>query len=320
MEVAYRDMAALLHLINCLSLFHSFIPKLPRFMLPPAMAAAVARVCEPGHAGVELLLAPRALVPAPSTTSSTPSGAHIAILDSSFNPPTLAHIAMASTLFPPPVTPITPEQDPGAYTARLLLYSARNADKTPKHGDAAPAQRAEMMLLAARSVGQAGGGGSGAGVGSGTGVALVSEPTFVAKSTALVQALSQQQQQQQKGTPPPALTFLVGTDTLVRIFDPKYYPASGLGAALDALFAHAWLVCCARGTADELREQDALLARPDVAVWVRQGKIRLLPPLQGYEDVSSTAVRRAVARRSGLDGLCTTEVEAYIEAQGLYRE
>jgi nicotinic acid mononucleotide adenylyltransferase len=118
-------------------------------------------------------------------------------------------------------------------------------------------------------------------------------------------------------------------DTLVRIFDAKYYPPGGMEAAMEELFAHAWLVCARRGSggestdaADTRRQEDALLARADVARWVARGRIRLIRAPESVADVSSTRVRMALRMGAGagaLRGLCADPVAKYLLEQRLYR-
>ncbi|KAF9506259.1 hypothetical protein BS47DRAFT_452818 [Hydnum rufescens UP504] len=70
----------------------------------------------------------------------------VAVLDSSFNPPTSAHLALAlaavSESVPPSLAP----------NAILLLLSVRNADKQLKPGDASHVQRLQMMTLLAQEI------------------------------------------------------------------------------------------------------------------------------------------------------------------------
>lgn len=372
-------------------------------MLTPVQKAAVARASAADFVGVELLSCPDAwpqwCTPAPSpsrpaltfemtspprnvnrtrsssvVTINEPRRPHIAVLDSSFNPPTLAHLRLAATAFPPPqpnpnaqrvsspkspsgylrdaasyfashgpqrdpsaLSPIgdavvSPDPSPGPYTARLLLYSMRNADKLPGIADASPEQRAEMMLAQAAAMPP----NTGA-----TAVALVSAPTFVDKAKALAKMLGdvigkRRRSGSEPSTPlqstsdePPAITFLVGTDTLLRIFDPRYYPVGSMDSALEELFSLAWLVCARRGSggtsadaAQARRQEDALLARADVAKYVAKGRIRLVRMTEAVGDVSSTRVRSALrmgAGASALRGLCADEVAKYVLEQGLYR-
>ncbi|WOO77681.1 Putative nicotinamide mononucleotide adenylyltransferase [Vanrija pseudolonga] len=264
--------------------------------LSAAHNAAIARATAPGFAGLALL-------------EPLERGQHLAVFDSSFNPPHRAHFGLGVSEFPPPATvpsstSPTPSPgdvpNPGPYTARLLLFSTRNADKSPA-GDTA--HRVGLMQAQARAMAAA--------TRLPVSVGLISAPTFVDKSAALLQHAQH-------------VTFLVGTDTLLRIFDDKYYPApGGMSAALEKLFARCWFVCALRdGYSREGRAQaDALFARDDVAHYVALGKIRTLPPIPGAEAVSSTDVRSIVREgrgRDALEELVVPEVAEYILANRLY--
>jgi nicotinic acid mononucleotide adenylyltransferase len=60
-------------------------------------------------------------------------------------------------------------------------------------------------------------------------VALCNRPRFFEMAQALREAVGEG----------PELFFLMGGDTLVRLFDPRYYPDMALEAALEVLFATA---------------------------------------------------------------------------------
>ncbi|KAL1408309.1 hypothetical protein Q8F55_005115 [Vanrija albida] len=267
--------------------------------LTASQQATLARAVAPGFAGLALLN------PLHPTT-------HLAVFDSSFNPPHRAHFGLGVSTFPAPTTSApssssTPDAlgppgsklNPGPYTARLLLFSTRNADKVP----AADAEhRAGLMLAQARAMAAA----TRLPVAAG----LVSAPTFVDKWAALFAHAG-------------AVTFLVGTDTLERIFEERYYPPGGMEAALERLFQRCWFVCALRAgdSAEGAAQAEKLLSRPEVAYWVKLGKIRTLPPIPGAEAVSSTEVRNIVrsgAGRDALEALVVPEVAEYILANGLY--
>jgi nicotinamide-nucleotide adenylyltransferase len=109
------------------------------------------------------------------------------------------------------------------YDAKLFLLSVKNADKSLKAGDATYQQRLEMMLLLSKDV-----------MGStdtdasrslpeheaaNVAIAIIDKPTFVGKSRALLDFL-----QRRLTIPLPIqLTFLVGLDTLERLFSLRYY-------------------------------------------------------------------------------------------------
>nr|BBH95335.1 hypothetical protein KTA_35340 [Thermogemmatispora argillosa] len=83
------------------------------------------------------------------------------------------------------------------------------------------------------------------------------------------------------------LTFLVGFDKVVQIFDPRYY--SDRDAALHQLFRLAQLLVAPRGAAGE-EELRALLARPENRQFAEA--VQALPFDPAYRDISSTRVRQ----------------------------
>ena len=241
-----------------------------------------------------------------STSQSTP---HIAVLDSSFNPPHLAHEAIASSSFPshPPSTPPVPDSV-NSYTTRLLLFSLRNVDKTAKATDASLLQRFEMMTLLADQVER--------NTGQGVGIGLLNEPTFAGKAEIVREWLAKEKDIQDV-----QLSFLVGTDTLIRCFEPKYYP-KGMHETLDPFFAKCFVVSAQRGDEDTSRGvEEGVLDRPEVRKWVENGRVRLRGTFkEGREEVSSTAVREAIQQGKGLHGLARQDIEDYIKQEGLYQE
>ncbi|KAL0953241.1 hypothetical protein HGRIS_004494 [Hohenbuehelia grisea] len=201
-----------------------------------------------------------------------PKRLRISVLDSSFNPPTLAHLALAN--HPRPRFASSDDDNKHSenehypdYDAKLLLLSVRNADKTLKPTDASFMQRIEMMMLLTDSIvahpslehgtpfsGQPQNWASTAQGPQDThvteanvAVAIIDEPTFVGKSSALLTFLRDRlasletllsgaaptppttagsPQSAEPRAPDIELTFLVGIDTLERLFVPKYYASS----------------------------------------------------------------------------------------------
>ncbi|KAI0601721.1 Nucleotidylyl transferase [Biscogniauxia sp. FL1348] len=151
-------------------------------------------------------------------------------------------------------------------------------------------------------------------------IAVTTEPYFHAKSEAIAQSgfyhsaqatpsptpSSEEQPTEEAPSPPPQQPptteqiFLAGFDTLVRIFDPKYYAsASGMRAALDPFFARARLRVTARPGAvggDDVAAQAGYLAGRAEA-----SRVELVVERETGE-VSSTLAREA-ARRADWDAL-----------------
>ncbi|KAI5927852.1 Nucleotidylyl transferase [Camillea tinctor] len=162
------------------------------------------------------------------------------ILDSSFNPPTLAHQGMvlsAASASPPP-------------HRILLLLATVNADKAPQ--PATFPQRLAMMHVFARDLldalpsptspcAQNSNGENGAEEEAQTivDIAVTTEPYFSSKSAAIAASGFYPH-------PAPEQVFLAGFDTLVRIFNPRYYPPGAMRAALAPFFARARLRITAR--------------------------------------------------------------------------
>lgn len=245
--------------------------------------------------------------PFESTSSSPHSVPHIAVLDSSFNPPHLAHEAIASSSFPshPPSTPTTPDTS-NPYTTRLLLFSLRNVDKSLKATDASLLQRFEMMTFLADRVER--------NTGQGVGIGLLNEPTFAGKAEIVQDWLKRE-----KGIENVQMSFLMGTDTLIRCFVPKYYP-KGMRETMDPFFKTCYVVSAQRGEDETSRGvEEGVLEGPEVQDWVEQGRIRLSGSFkEGRQAISSTSVRDAIQAGGSLDGLVSQDIEEYIRNEGLY--
>ncbi|PKI85693.1 hypothetical protein MVES_000242 [Malassezia vespertilionis] len=132
---------------------------------------------------------------------------HIAVLDASFNPPTHAHLALASM-------PLIPDDPHAAFDTHLLIFSVRNADKgSGRPGDATALQRLEMMELFAKQLERD--------VQRTTqkdacvAIALVNEPLVFSKSTLVRDYFG--------AAHSPFLYWLMGSDTITRVFQARYY-------------------------------------------------------------------------------------------------
>ena len=222
------------------------------------------------------------------------------------------------------------EAEGSAEAARLLLLLAvNNADKAPK--PASFAQRLAMMEGFARALSDE----------VEVDVAVTTMPFFNDKAQAISESgfyghLGEQ-------------VFLAGFDTLIRIFNPKYYdptaadgeqaasssqqqqqPQTPMQRALDPFFARARLRVTMRpddewGTQQEQRAyvrrlEDAILED----VGGRREWARRVDVVDGGEmgGVSSSKAREAVRNGGldGLDGMVDGETRTWIEAEGLYRD
>ncbi|KAH8677605.1 hypothetical protein BX600DRAFT_450262 [Xylariales sp. PMI_506] len=289
---------------------------------------------------------------APSPPQHAPR--NLIILDSSFNPPTLAHQRMVtSALADERYSP----SSSGSSTRILLLLAINNADKAPK--PAAFPQRLAMMYIFALDLLAAVGAVSPVADGPSVDIGVTTEPYFHSKSGTI--AASDFYRGGASGTastataavaavatvaPSTATTamkmeqiYLTGFDTLIRIFDPKYYPGDGaMRRALDPLFSRSRLRVAVRAGADwgsaadqaaylaDLREPGGRLekvggrrdwaGRVELAEEEADGGTTEAPaPV-----VSSTMVRRAVGAGDweGLRELVSAGVADWIRAERLY--
>ncbi|KAI0649409.1 hypothetical protein C8Q79DRAFT_1102304 [Trametes meyenii] len=311
-----------------------------------------------GLSAIELIHTPHPRWPLPTALSGSaaPPTVHISVLDSSFNPPTLAHLALANTPPPPPLPPSPPASvstppsargpaAPHAFDARLLLLSVRNADKQLKPGDATYEQRIEMMVALAHDLNLASS--PPAAVPSSSSpssrnptpnvaVAIIDEPTFVGKSPLLLAFLARLIAiAAHLGSPPapaPRLTFLMGTDTLVRLFAPRYYaddPAA-MAAALRKFLspdADDSAVVCARRVSNGVTREREREAEERVEVEMAEFARRVASGRKvTFVDIgerectySSSEVRERIARGDpGWREMVTPSIAEYISTHGLY--
>ena len=257
--------------------------------------------------------------------SQSPKLLRISVLDSSFNPPTLAHLGLANTHLPLEwAKDVSPgSQESVDYDAHLLLLSVKNADKTLKPTDASYLQRLEMMSLLTKRMSS-----------TNVAIAITNQATFVCKSKVLLAFLNQKILSfRTQPSPTIELTFLVGLDTLERIFSPRYYPSeTEMKAALQKFLSSApegdnsRILAGQRifiPTASQSVEETSTLVKH----YLDSGRIAIVDNGEELSALSSTAVRSAVAR----DGLTTgdkarllwhdcitTEIAKYIVEEQLY--
>ncbi|KAI0130732.1 Nucleotidylyl transferase [Daldinia grandis] len=262
------------------------------------------------------------------------------ILDSSFNPPTLAHQRMALSALSDHGSP----SGDSTYTSRvLLLLAINNADKAPK--PAAFPQRLAMMYIFAQDLLRSTATATTTTTTTtttetrrtnhpcgGVDVAVTTEPYFHAKASAIATSGFYRG----AGEPPPSnapeQVFLTGFDTLIRIFDPKYYPAGAMAGSLDPFFARSRLRVTMRTDAEwgDAAAQRAYVQELRAGGLERVGgkagwaeRIEMVEGrTDGEEVVSSTKVREAVRRRDwgALGRLVSEDVAGWIREEGLYAE
>ncbi len=112
--------------------------------------------------------------------------------------------------------------------------------------------------------------------------------------------------------------YIVGYDTLIRIYDPKYYKAD-LQSLLDEFYTTAHLLCADRpheGSGISLVELvDSVIEHKD--------RVRLLSNWSSQDEasfsISSSLVRQTVSNRGDYSPLVPSSIYAYIESTSLYR-
>ncbi|KAI8989592.1 hypothetical protein BDB01DRAFT_718454 [Pilobolus umbonatus] len=186
----------------------------------------------------------------------------ILILDSSFNPPTKAH----ENLF----LKALDSHPPHYFDSSLLLFSTRNVDKD-LHG-ASVLQRVQMMEIMARTLEP-----------GNIAVGLTSHGKFVDKAKVIDDWYHQLPRNKRKLE----LYFIVGYDTVVRLFDPKYYAPESVNEALEPFFRHHHLIWANRKMGDESLYEMA---------WQNQAsdKIHQIELDPEVSDYSSTKARESI--------------------------
>ncbi|KAI0330253.1 Nucleotidylyl transferase [Cubamyces sp. BRFM 1775] len=286
----------------------------------------------------------------PQRSPFTAPTLQISVLDSSFNPPTLAHLALANTL-PPPSSDVPPSSPsaPCDFDARLLLLSVRNADKQLKPGDATYEQRIAMMVLLAHDLARSHARNVDTALQNypestphepNVAVAIIDEPTFVGKSAILREFLAKRISELEglnvgaettaspSVVPPvPKLTFLMGTDTVVRLCAPRYYAnEENMMAALRRFLSpdedDSRIVCARRVSRGVPRVEEE-----KVEVEMTEFASRIVPFRKlhfvdiGEEECtfSSSEVRELRTREDGgWRKMVTTDVAQYILTNRLY--
>lgn len=262
-------------------------------------ATKAAGIVAAKDAGVQLIYASHAAWP---YLGSTGQSLDIAVLDSSFNPPSNAHLALLSS------KPLLAGHK-SRYDGHLLLFSTQNADKgTGKPGDASLEQRATMMTLMAKHMERVH---SSHGHQPNVAVALVDKPLIFDKSTLTCNLVRQSGATSR-------LHWVVGFDTLYRVFQLKYYPSFDVFRSQCTQFFEqdrTTFVCARRdpssfpslsgkegaSQAEARNEEDKLLQSDNVKPWVKAGCIAMLDLDPAQASLSSTKIRAHLSDTSTTD-------------------
>ena len=101
--------------------------------------------------------------------------------------------------------------------------------------------------------------------------------------------------------------FIVGYDTLVRIFDPKYY--TDFHAELEELFVDARFIVANRAEAD-VETIESFMNQPEIRRYTPYVSCLLLPDVYAY--MSSTEVRELLKRGEAIEHLVPPSILAML--------
>ena len=206
------------------------------------------------------------------------SGRKLGIFSGSFNPLTVAHIEM-----------IEAAQKKYDLDEVLLILARANVDKGVF--GLSLADRLSMLKLYAANR-------------EDFSVAACSHGKFIEKIEAL------------KPVYPPSthFSFIVGYDTFIRLFDPKYY--TDLHCALEALFDQCRFIVANRQNydADAVKR---VMDDPDYRRYA--GRIDLIELLDFFAEISSTDIRAQIQAGNSVDHLVPTEVQEFLKTVQAYQ-
>lgn len=243
----------------------------------------------------------------------TPLTNRVCVLDSSFNPPHLGHFTLAEeSLRYTYKNQLVPREE----RCLVLLLSVKNADKTQPQ----PANfedRIEMMYLMANYLNKS--------LNVNVSIGLTDHAKFVDKSVSILKYI--------QATLPNIelndlkLTFLVGFDTLVRIFNPKYYLPDKLLESLSIFMKTTDLFCLTRND-DKISNKEQTQYVSDIS----NGKLEHVPShwssnihlINNTDDsadkiglISSSSIRKEISQNNWHNQVIP-EIKEYIVKEGLY--
>lgn len=210
----------------------------------------------------------------------TDSDSVLLVLDSSFNPPHLGHFTLIKNS-------VKYYQSRGIRDLHiLLLLAVKNADKGSK--PAAFEKRMEMMHLFSNYFADQ--------ETTDISLALTNHAKFVDKKSDIQDFIGEDNNRTK-------ISFLVGFDTLVRIFDPKYYTPQLVSDALEEFMATVEFCCLARDDEkltieEQHRYVDDILSgsrEPQIPKnWGR--KIHFIEFDDGVKSISSSSIRQEATK------------------------
>ena len=205
-------------------------------------------------------------------------GQRLGIFSGSFNPLTVAHIEM-----------IEAAQRRYDLDEILLILARANVDK----GVFGLSLADRLLMLKEYTANR-----------EGFSVAACSHGKFIEKIEALKPAYP----------PGTHFSFIVGYDTFVRLFDPKYY--TDLHGALEVLFEQCRFIVANRQDfdADAVRQ---VMETPDCRRYA--SGVDLIELSEFYAEISSTDIREQIQAGNSVDHLVPSEVQGFLKAVEAYR-
>lgn len=233
------------------------------------------------------------------STHITPGTTRLCILDSSFNPPHKGHLSLITKSI---------NHSKGQTCSVLLLLSVQNADKlTPT--PASFEDRLDMMCLLADYIQS--------NYKVAVSVALTNHAKFVDKSSVIQDWAKEIENKELK------YLFLVGFDTLIRIFDPKYYKPFGIDETLTDFMQLNEFFCLTR--TDE--KNDDVDAQHQYVHDIASGetelprewatKIHLVEGDDNYLHISSSTIRKQT-NEANWEAQVVPTIAEYIKHEELY--
>lgn len=204
------------------------------------------------------------------------------ILDSSFNPPHLGHFSMIQGAIMKP--PMSNSISIGCINTNsvLLMLSIKNVDKPTVEVDQY-SKRLEMIEKMAVKVREE--------LGVECGICLVKCPLFTEKAIEINKVFNKGKIE---------FDYLLGFDTLIRLFDPKYYKHEGVSKSLDEFIKANYLTVFLRDDGiTSVKDQNEYFEK------LKTGQISGIPSnwinhinLRKMEDhwwISSSLIRRKIS-------------------------
>jgi len=254
-------------------------------------------------------------------TTPTPITHHTStlhILDSSFNPPHLGHLSLLSKSLKRsiPITQTTELQDPQtSQDSVLLLLSIKNADKAPQPESFV--NRLIMICKMANYVKEK------YDHVQNVSVALTKYAKFVDKSDVIREWVDGIISKEYVGNLNKNIkfSFLVGFDTLIRVFDPKYYHPDGINEALGQFMKYNDFFCLTRGVDEDQRGYVQKIKNGEMGLprdWAE--KIHLIEGDEKFLHISSSDIRKKIQlqQETGWENYVISSIVEFIKNEKLY--